>query len=327
MIALLLATALLSQPLTTHQIEDSVVPFVDQIEDVTHLNPKKYSNSQFKSISRALEHKEDCVRLATFNLLRIDIELNENKDPMNQWDHRLSRIVATIQEMNPDLIGTQEVAETQLNDLLEQLGNTYSFYGKPRKDGEYNGIFYRTDRFEPLNQNIFKVPDIEKDQLITFIEFKDLKTDKIFGLYNTHVSFSNINFRDTEARYIANLLKNHSIPVLFSADVNTFPNRPEEPFPAYDGDYVEQILTQYDLKDSKDVSLLGHLGPLSTFTNVPGPDKTPFRGTGTPGVILDHIYVSPEISVLVHAIQPIKVDHRYPSDHMPVFIDFFIDKE
>lgn len=110
------------------------------------------------------------------------------------------------------------------------------------------------------------------------------------------------------------------MPVVFMGDLNTFPNRPDMSFPALDGDYVDQILTKKTLHDSLHVSVGGHVGPISTFTNK-DPDVIPFQGTGTPGVFLDHIYVSKEITVLMHAVQPGTVDGHFPSDHMPVVVD------
>jgi endonuclease/exonuclease/phosphatase family metal-dependent hydrolase len=78
------------------------------------------------------------------------------------------------------------------------------------------------------------------------------------------------------------------------------------------------------LRDAKDLYILDHLGPISTFSNAPD-DVVAFKGTGTPGVFLDHIYVSKDITVLIHAVQPGKVNGDFPSDHLPVLIDFIID--
>jgi hypothetical protein len=50
----------------------------------------------------------------------------------------------------------------------------------------------------------------------------------------------------------------------------------------------------------------------------------PFDETESPGVILDHIYVSPTVSVLINGIEPCLVDDRFPSDHMPVIADILL---
>ena len=108
-----------------------------------------------------------------------------------------------------------------------------------------------------------------------------------------------------------------------SGSLNTFPNWPETCFPALDGDFVDKVLTKKTLKDSYAQALVGHVGPISTFTNNP-PGVEPFEGTGSPGVFLDHIYVSPGIAVLLHAVQPATVDKHFPSDHMPVIIECIV---
>jgi endonuclease/exonuclease/phosphatase family metal-dependent hydrolase len=41
---------------------------------------------------------------------------------------------------------------------------------------------------------------------------------------------------------------------------------------------------------------------------------------------IDFIFVSEKINVLHHAVIGDKFDNKYPSDHMPVIIDFKIDK-
>lgn len=108
-------------------------------------------------------------------------------------------------------------------------------------------------------------------------------------------------------------------------DLNTFPHRLDlDKLPFYDGDYAHRLFTQGGLKDAASLSLLGHLGPYSTFTNHPG-SGFPFRGTGTPGVFLDHIYVSKGLTVLIHAVQGGTVNGLFPSDHMPVIIDCLED--
>jgi endonuclease/exonuclease/phosphatase family metal-dependent hydrolase len=62
---------------------------------------------------------------------------------------------------------------------------------------------------------------------------------------------------------------------------------------------------------------------MSTFTNE-GQDPAAFKGVGTPGVFLDHIFVTKDLTVLVHAVQPVKVDGCFPSDHMPIVVDLIV---
>jgi hypothetical protein len=75
-----------------------------------------------------------------------------------------------------------------------------------------------------------------------------------------------------------------------------------------------------------DEALLGHIGPIATFTNTVN-DRTPFKGIGVPGIILDRIYSNQNSLILIHGVEPAKVDNHFPSDHMPVIVDFLIRGE
>lgn len=49
-----------------------------------------------------------------------------------------------------------------------------------------------------------------------------------------------------------------------------------------------------------------------------------FKESGVPGIILDRIYSNQNSLILIHGIEPAKVDNHFPSDHMPVVVDFLI---
>jgi endonuclease/exonuclease/phosphatase family metal-dependent hydrolase len=233
--------------------------------------------------------------------------------------------------MKPDIIGVQELYTSQYKDLLPHVKNTFEFYARECEDGELNGIFYRKDRFELIDSHVWYMtttPNVPSSETLTMVRLKDLKTGKNLVVFNTHLAFSKVDKRDFQARFIAEYLESIATdsPVILTGDLNTFPNRMDlEKLPFYDGDYVHRILTKGALKDAKDVSILGHVGPLSTFSNS-SDGVGPFKGTGTPGVFLDHIYVSKNINVIIHAVQPGTVEGHFPSDHLPILIDFIIEE-
>lgn len=308
-------------------IENSVVPFIERIETIENLPVKKYSTNQFLEISSSLNRKNEKIRLATYNVL---FDLYDHKlDEVNRWPQRIPRIVALLEEMQPDILGVQELYTHQLNDLLPFIGNTYSFYSRACEDGELNGIFYRKDRFEVVDSHVWymtSTPDVPSSETLTMLQLKDKKTGKLMAVFNAHLAFSKIDKREFQARFIAQQIQDYAekMPVVFTGDLNTFPNRLDlEKLPFYDGDYIHRILTQGALSDAREMAVLGHLGPLGTFSNLPDSIEA-FQGTGTPGVFLDHIYVSDGIDVLVHAVEPGTIDGHYPSDHLPVIIDFTI---
>lgn len=313
-------------------VENSIIPYIEHFESLENIPPQKYSKNQFREILEALKHKDKRIRVVSYNILFSKLD---NALPLiHKWDQRMLRVVEAILEMQPDVIGVQEMCLDQLEDLLPVLEKEFSFFGNPVENDqtkEINGIFYRKDRFDLIQSFFWKmeVPSFNHLGELVMVQLKDRLTDHSFALFNTHLCFSKIERRDGEARFIADLLlsKSQEMPVILLGDLNTFPNWLErEKFPFLDGEYVLRILKGEILRDAREISLLGHLGPPSTFTNLPSSgETTAFLGTGNPGVFLDHILVSKEFRVLLHAVQPGKVGGHFPSDHMPVIVDLIFE--
>lgn len=259
---------------------------------VENLSAQKYSDHQYSEITSVLNRKDESIRLVTYNVLfnRYDLNLDEE----NRWPQRLPRIVDLIQEMKPDIICVQELFTNQFIDLMPRIERTFAFYSRDCEDGELTGIFYRKDRFELIHSKVWfmtSTPAIPSSATFTMLQLKDLTTGKTFAVFNAHLPFSNVEKRDFQARFIADHIESFAqgMPLIFTGDLNTFPNRLDlGNLPFYDGDYIHRNLTAGVLKDSKDVSILDHLGPILTFSNA-FDDAIPFTGTGTPGVFLDHI--------------------------------------
>lgn len=309
-------------------IENSIVPEMAKWESLENLSLKKYSRGQFFAITSSLAKVEEKIRVVSFNIL---FSHHDNKlDPVNRWPERFPRVVEAVREMDADVIGIQELYANQLADLSPFLDGTYTLYAKPCIDGELNGIYFRTEKFELLNGFVWYLsdtPEVPDTETLTMVHLKDLKTGKQFAVFNVHLSFSNPDKREFQARFIAEKIDAvaKTMQVVLTGDMNTFSNRPDmTKLPFYDGDYINQIFTKKHLSDAKSVSLLGHIGPIATFTNTEQSPKA-FTGTGVPGIMLDHIFVTEGITVLLHAVQPGTVEGKFPSDHMPVLIDCLIN--
>jgi len=314
----ILSILLLSTSLS-YSAENSITTLMEHFQTLDNLPKKKFTKSQFQEISAALEKKEEKIRLVTYNMLFNLYDHNLAEE--NRWPNRLPRIVDLIATMQPDIINTQELYPSQVEDLLALIDNEFEFFaGQKDADGESYGILFRKDRFELLSDNI-QYP-------LSMVQLKDLKTDKIVYIFNTHMPLANIEKREANARAIVQAIEpvaqEHA--VIFTGDLNTFATMLDlDKLPFYDGDHIHRILSQGSLKNSQSLSLLGHFGPLSTFTNN-GTGADPFQGTGTPGIVLDYIYVSSKLTVLAHATEPATVDGHFPSDHMPVMIDFIVNE-
>ncbi len=302
-------------------VENSITSLIDKKIKIT--SSKKYTQNHFQEMVHAIEKKENKLRIVTYNMLME--KFDKSHEEVHHWAKRLPRIVELIVEMDADVIGTQELDAKQARELMAHL-QTYEFFGKPNREGEYKGILYRRSRLELLEGKYYVIQGSKAG--LTKVLLLDKKTGKKFSLLNTHFAFSGgPDKRELETKFVIKKMEEISkeMPVLFVGDLNTFPNWREFSFPAYDGPSIHQMFIKAGFWNAEDVALFGHLGPISTFTNAP-PSTTSFRGFGSPGVILDHIYVSDGVVVLIHAVETGTVDGHFPSDHMPVIADILLSR-
>ena len=312
--------ALLICSLSLGSIENSIIPSIEYFESLENIPMRKFSQNHFEKISRALERKNEKIRVVTYNMLFdfYDFKM-ENKE--NTWPNRLQRVLEILDSMKPDVIATQELYPKQVEDLKKYLANDFSFFpGYTNRWGESYGIFYRTKRFEMILG--------ESDSPLSLLTLMDKNSQKSFTVVNTHLAFSNVEKREKQAKKIVKLLQNQvkKGPLIFTGDLNTFTTRLElDRLPFYDGDEIHRILAKAPISNAKERSLLGHFGPIATFTDDGSSDPTPFKGKGTPGVILDYIYTTEDITVLAHGTECATVDGHFPSDHMPVIADLLLE--
>src|SRR5439155_5850780 len=82
--------------------------------------------------------------------------------PPNAWFQRRPIMRELIQQISPDVMGTQEGLAGQLKDLATDLPG-YDWIGVGRDDGrekgEFMAVFYRKARLQPLTTNYFWLSD------------------------------------------------------------------------------------------------------------------------------------------------------------------------
>ncbi len=143
------------------------------------------------------------------------------------------------------------------------------------------------------------------------------------------MTFSDIEKREAEAHEIVQIIEPYAKngAVIFTGDLNTFSARLDlSGLPFYDGDYIHHILSKASITNAERRALIGHFGPISTFTNNSNSsDIKPFQSTGTPGIVLDYIYTSENVTILTHATESGTVDGHFPSDHMPIVVDLIVN--
>ena len=177
-------------------IENSIVPLIEKFAQAENLPKQKYSKKQYTEILAALGQREKTLRLVTFNML---FTIYDDKlSPEYRWAQRLPRIVEVLEELRPDLVAPQELLRKQVNDLLACLGEAFAFYGKSGNDGEINGLFYRKDRFEVLSNKVWTISQ-DNWVTLTMVQLRDLRTGECCAVFNSHLSFAEVDCSFTQA--------------------------------------------------------------------------------------------------------------------------------
>lgn len=271
----------------------------------------------FKLIASAF-----CAMLFTFSL-HAQIELmsynikyaNEN-DGENSWSLRKDYLGNQIKFYQPDIFGVQEAVLEQLEYFEENLPE-YNYVGVGRDDGktkgEFSAVFYDTNRFEVLKENTFwlsetpgKVSvgwDAAMERVCTYALFEDKESGKKFWVFNTHFDHIGEKAREESARLIWKMihdLNSEDLPVVLMGDLNLEPDTSGIRF------------LSEKLNDSKTIAELD-FGPEGTFNGYNFIAPVTRR--------IDYVFTSKgDISVKKYAVLSDSKDLKYPSDHLPVFV-------
>lgn len=268
------------------------------------------------SISSSLLSQE-IVKLMTYN-----IKLDYPKEGENSWNNRKDWMVGQINFYAPDVFGIQEAMPNQMRYIDSAMTN-YGFIGVGRDDGkdagEYSAIFYNKTKLKIVKGSTFwlsETPDKVSmgwdaacNRVCTYALFEDLKTKKQFWVFNTHFDHVGVMARAKSTELILNKIKeitNYNLPVFLMGDFNLEPE-------------TENIqLIKSKLVDSKEVSVNKPFGPSGTFNNFEF-DKPVTRR-------IDYIFISKNnIKVKKYAVLSDSKDLKYPSDHLPVYIEAQLD--
>ncbi|MBA4319464.1 MAG: endonuclease/exonuclease/phosphatase [Flavobacterium sp.] len=195
----------------------------------------------------------------------------------------------------------------------------YSFLGIGREGegkGESSNIFYKKDRFKVLATNTFwlsETPDkISKgwdaafNRVCTYALFKDLKTNKKFWVFNTHLDHVGELARTNGILLILSkiaALNTKNYPVLFMGDFNSIPT----------DDRIKALKKEMD--DTRDISETKPFGPSGTFNG--------FKHDEPVTVLIDYIFMSKnnKFKIKKFAVLSDSKDLKYPSDHLPVHVE------
>jgi len=265
------------------------------------------------------------IQVMTYN-----IRNNNPEDGINAWPNRSHHVAEMIgTRCHADFAGLQEVKYDQVQDLEKDLPD-YGWFGVARDDGDKKGefcpIYYRKERFELLKQNTFwlsETPEVAGStswnaacvRIVTWGQFRDKKTGKIFYHFNTHFDHRSELARVESAKLISKKAVEIAgdSPAFLTGDFNSYEkSRTYAIITGKEsiGDFRSSFQdARYLLKNGK------HEGPTSTFT-LEGWTKY-----GAPETKIDFIYILKGFDVLRHRVLDDQFDGRFPSDHLPVLAE------
>ena len=253
------------------------------------------------------------LKVMTYNI-RLDIAI----DGENDWSHRKDFFTSQIQFYEPDVFGIQEATPNQVIDISNALSQ-YNHIGIGREGvgkGESSNIYYKKERFSVSNETTFwlsetpneisKGWDAACNRVCTFALFEDLKSNKSFWVFNTHLDHIGEVARTKGIELILSKIEAVNIqklPVIFMGDFNSEPNE-------------NRILElKKIMNDSRELSVEKPFGPFGTFNN--------FEYNEPATKQIDYIFLSKNSFFIVnkYAVLTDSKNLRFPSDHFPVFVE------
>ncbi len=252
-------------------------------------------------------------------VMTYNIRYDNPNDGENQWSKRKGFLSNQITYNDPDVFGIQEGLQHQVQ-YLDSIFIEYDYIGVGRDDGktkgEYSAIFYNKEKLNILNEGTFwlsETPneisvgwDASMERICTYGLFKNKKSSEQFWVFNAHFDHIGKKAREKSAALILQKiteLNTNNLPVIVMGDFNLKP------------DTKPIQLFSKALNDTKQVSVSKPFGPTGTYNgfnfNKPVSDR------------IDYIFTSKEnIKVLKYTVLSDNVDCKYPSDHLPVIIEF-----
>lgn len=239
-------------------------------------------------------------------------------NPPNAWPQRRPLVRELIQNIVPDVLGTQEGVYSQLKDLATDLPE-FDWIGLGREGGsrgEFMAVFYRKARLEPLAYDHFWLSDTPEvmnsaswgntyRRMVTWVKFRDRLTAQEFYLFNTHFDHEVQLAREKSAALVRQRVAalQTKLPVLLIGDFNA----------AAESNEAYAILTDDQFfADAWLVAPERSGAGVGTFND--------FKAAVPGGPRIDWILTRGEVAVERAEMSTFAPAGQFPSDHFPVTV-------
>ena len=231
---------------------------------------------------------------------------NDNDGAFNHWALRAGACRMMIQIQKPDIVGLQEVTDTQwgyVDGVLPMDG----YVGVGEIDRK-NAFYYNPDRVEVERSGVFwltKTPDVSSnasdgyERYVYWASIKILASGQRFFYMNTHFALTS-DARSLGMSVIKQrlpLVNTENLPVIFTGDFNT--HSTDSVF-----DYIKQTMSC-----TRDIAPV--TDDVKTYNAWGNEDKA---------YQCDHIWISNSLSCTEYRTVTVPYDgHTDISDHFPVY--------
>ncbi len=258
----------------------------------------------------------------TIKMMTYNIRLDLASDGENAWPVRKEYFTSQIKFYNPDVFGVQEALPHQVTDIAGYLPE-YGYVGMGRDGvgkGESSNIYYKKERFAVKKEGTFwlsETPDtISKgwdaalNRVCTYALLEDKLNQNHIWVFNTHLDHIGEVARTKSIELTLAKIKQlntKNYPVVYMGDFNSEPQ-------------TERIQSlKKVMADSREISMEKPFGPSGTFNG--------FKHNEPVTKLIDYIFISNPLVITVkkYAVLSDSKDLRYPSDHLPVFVELEIN--
>ncbi|HMU09273.1 MAG TPA: endonuclease/exonuclease/phosphatase family protein [Ferruginibacter sp.] len=262
------------------------------------------------------------INAQSLKMMTYNIRLDVASDGENDWTHRKEYFTSQIKFYEPDVFGVQEALPNQVIDIATYLP-AYNYVGTGRDGigkGESSNIYYKRGRFTVKQEGTFwlsQTPDtVSKgwdaalNRVCTYALLEDNQSENNIWVFNTHLDHIGELARTKSIELIVskiNAFNTKNYPVVFMGDFNSEPSTDRIK-------WLKKVMT-----DSRDVSVEKPFGPSGTFNG--------FKFNEPVTKLIDYIFISQPLIITVkkYAVLSDSKDLRYPSDHLPVYVELEIN--
>ncbi|WP_199434855.1 endonuclease/exonuclease/phosphatase family protein [Qaidamihabitans albus] len=234
----------------------------------------------------------------------------------DSWADRRPVLARYLEIERPTVLGVQEALYHQVGQVAEDLPPYFDWIGLGREGGsrgEFMAVYFDTRRVRPVAFDHFWLSDTPEVigstswgntvvRMVTWVRFRDRRTGKEFTHVNTHFDHRSENSRVRSAELVRDRIAGFdpAVPVVLTGDFNT---------PAPGSESYRVLVTDGGLVDTWDAGER-RTPAWGTFPNY----RDPVEGANR----IDWVLAGSRVEVIAAAINPFRLDGRYPSDHLPV---------